>query len=113
MDERDEKGRFVKGNPGKPRGAVHWQTRTLEEVAKVMRKQKNLKALGKHFQELFDKNPAGYFLKFVMPFLSKNIKLDFSDDIKEHGLPIEIIRERLLNALEQKRDDSSSDTDGQ
>ena len=73
-----ENGKFKKGNPGKPKGAIHWQTRTLEEVAKVVKKQKNLKALGKHFQELFDKNPAGFFLKFVMPFLPKNLNIDMN-----------------------------------
>jgi len=86
---RDNTGKFQKGHSGfKPKGAVHWQTRTLQEVAKVMKKQKNLKALVKHFQELFDNNPAGFFLKFVMPFLPKNVVLDLE---KNNDLNINLI----------------------
>ena len=82
MNQYTEKGTkgFKKGNPGRPKGAMGWQAKLISELAKVAKKEKNIKALRKHFQELFDKNPAGFYLKFLEPRISKNIKIDMDID---------------------------------
>ena len=113
-DKTKNLGKYaIRGGPGRPKGSVSGRTKLIVELDKILAKPKNRKKIREILQQYLDDETLKFYKEIAAPLLPKDIKHDLAEDLKEHGLPIEIIRERLLNALEQKRDDSSSDTDGQ
>lgn len=76
----DEKPwRFKPGNPGRPHGAIGGRHKALNALDEMVNKEPNIKKLQAHWQKLFDKNPAGFWLKFVVPLLPKGVNIGLED----------------------------------
>lgn len=93
---RDSKGKFAKGNPGKPKGSKNKQTKEVRERFKCLLED-NLDTLGSDLRALKPKERVDAILslaKYVIPTLrSADMKLE---DISENKFkPIEVI-ERVI-----------------
>ena len=60
------------GNPaGKPKGAVHGRNRALFALDAMLAKPANQQLLQEALERRFRKDPANFFLQFIMPLLPR------------------------------------------
>lgn len=68
---------FKPGQSGNPKGPdIGGRRKCLQLIDRLLAQKGNLVKLQEHFQKIFDKNPGGFYLKFVVPILPKEAKLD-------------------------------------
>jgi len=84
---RDDKGRFISGNRGKPHGSTGGRHKAIEEIDFLFKKAKNRKALQKDLQMRFDANPTEFLLKVVLPFIPKEMILKAGIGVFEAAAP--------------------------
>lgn len=75
-------GWFKKGNPGRLPGTEGGRKKALRELDKLIAKEGNLRKLVEKWQELFDRNPAAFFMKVVMPLVPKEFILQHGGEVK-------------------------------
>lgn len=76
-------GKYGKtGGPGRPKGKPNYDglTACLNALKEVVSKEENIKLLEKHFDSALKKNPLGFYYRFVMPLLPKNIDIGLKEN---------------------------------
>ena len=68
------------GGPGRPKGSVSGRTKSLQTLDAMLAKTDNQEKLMRHLQDMFDKNPSGFLLKFIYPLAPKNVTFDAGDN---------------------------------
>ena len=76
----DNLGKYAKGGPGRPKGSKSGRSKALLEVDKLISKHKNLRLLRIDLQEKFEKDPGNFFIRYIAPFIPKNVTLDLEKD---------------------------------
>lgn len=85
--KRDKQGRFIKGKSGNPAGRPlgSLNHNGLNEVLNMFRdlvaKKDNLKKIEEGLQRALDKNPVGFYYRFVMPLYPKNVDIGIPDGV--------------------------------
>ena len=69
---RDSKGKFTKGNSGKPKGCLSDRTKIVNSIIKLFHKEKNHAKLLDALQKRFDKMPIESYEKYYLPFIDIN-----------------------------------------
>lgn len=77
----NKKGKFKKGNNanpnGRPKGSKNHDglQAVLNMLKGLISEDKNLEKLKNEMQTAFNKHPLGFYYKFIMPLLPKNIEI--------------------------------------
>jgi hypothetical protein len=82
-------GKYIEtGGPGRAKGSKNYQGfyTALQILAEIIEDPNNQKKLKEKFQELFDKNPVGFYVKIIAPVIPKTVNLT-----GESGDPLQFI----------------------
>jgi len=70
--------RFKPGQSGNPAGGVSGRTKALGVLDSIMADKGNQEKFREHMQQLFDKSPAAFWERFVVPLLPKQAQIDIN-----------------------------------
>lgn len=70
-----------KGGPGRPKGSVSGRSRCVQILDEMMSDAGNEQLLKEDLQKLFKQNPAGFYLKFIVPLIPKDVNLDVQGNV--------------------------------
>jgi len=78
---KNKPGNFKKGctpGPGRPKGSSSGRTKALLVLDEIMGREENLERLRIELQDAFGRKPLGFWLKFVVPLLPKESRVEFT-----------------------------------
>ena len=107
MDKKSKKNRIAnlgdygkEGGPGRPPGSKNHDglQAVLTMLKDLVSREDNIKKIETAMQEALDKQPLGFYYKFVMPMLPKTVDLAGSEGGIMYIIPERIVPKKNNNA---------------